>query len=57
MFTSNFNSFLSTTLFDKILNLAFRLAKLCWIPCNGVNTLTISKSLCLVTIVVVYDTE
>ena len=29
----------------------------CWIPCNGVNTLTISKSLFLVTIVVVYDIE
>ena len=29
----------------------------CWIPCNGVNTLTISKSLFLVTIVVVYEVE
>ena len=29
----------------------------CWIPCNGVNTLTISRSLFLVTIVVVYDIE
>ena len=27
----------------------------CWIPCNGVDTLTISKSLFLVTIVVVYE--
>ena len=28
-----------------------------WIPCNGVNTLTILKSLFLVTIVVVYEIE
>ena len=29
----------------------------CWIPCNGANTLTISKSLFLVAIVVVYEIE
>ena len=30
---------------------------LCWIPCNGVNTPTISKNLFLITIVVMYDVE
>ena len=34
-----------------------RWKKICWIPCNGVSTLTISKSLFLVTIVVVYEIE
>ena len=43
--------------FQFLLDTNVKHAVYCWIPYNGVNTLTISKSLFLVRIVVVYEIE